>query len=56
MKKALYLCIALLIAAAVWTGAALAQEDLKELTMGIIPTESSASAMKKRASKRRRRT
>jgi phosphonate transport system substrate-binding protein len=46
MKKALYLFIALMAAVAGWTGAALAEEELKELTFGIIPTESSSAAMK----------
>ncbi len=46
MKRALHLLTGLVVATAFWAGAALAGEDLKELTMGIIPTESTASAMK----------
>jgi len=47
MKKVVHALILGLIAAVVlWAGAASAEEELKELTIGIIPTESSSSAMK----------
>ncbi len=47
MKKMVHALILGLIAAVVlWAGAASAEEELKELTIGIIPTESSSSAMK----------
>ena len=46
MKKALHVFIALIAAAVFAAGAVSAAEDLKEITLGIIPTESSSSAMK----------
>jgi phosphonate transport system substrate-binding protein len=46
MKKALHVFIALIAAAVLAAGAASAAENLKEITLGIIPTESSSSAMK----------
>lgn len=47
MKKVVHALILGLIAAVVlWAGAASAEKELKELTIGIIPTESSSSAMK----------
>ncbi len=46
MKRALHVFIALIAAAVLAAGAASAAEDLKEITLGIIPTESSSSAMK----------
>jgi phosphonate transport system substrate-binding protein len=46
MKKWLYGFMGLVMAAALTAGSAAAMEDLKEITIGIIPTESSASAMK----------
>ncbi|WP_054033159.1 phosphonate ABC transporter substrate-binding protein [Desulfatitalea tepidiphila] len=47
MKKIVHALILGLIAAVFfWAGAASAEEELKELTIGIIPTESSSSAMK----------
>jgi phosphonate transport system substrate-binding protein len=46
MKKTLNVFIALIAVAMFAAGAASAAEDLKEITLGIIPTESSSSAMK----------
>jgi phosphonate transport system substrate-binding protein len=46
MKRALHVFITLIAAAVFAAGAASAAEDLKEITLGIIPTESSSSAMK----------
>ena len=46
MKKALHVFIALIAAAVLAAGAAAAAENLKEITQGNIPTESSSSAMK----------
>jgi len=46
MKKALHVFVALIAAAVFAAGAVSAAEDLKEITLGIIPTESSSSAMK----------
>lgn len=46
MKKTLHVFIALIAAAVLTAGAASAAEDLKEITLGIIPTESSSAAMK----------
>jgi len=46
MKRAFHVFIALIAAAVFAAGAASAAEDLKEITLGIIPTESSSSAMK----------
>jgi phosphonate transport system substrate-binding protein len=46
MKKTLNVFIALIAVAVFAAGAASAAEDLKEITLGIIPTESSSSAMK----------
>jgi phosphonate transport system substrate-binding protein len=46
MKKVLHVFIGLIAAAVLAAGAASAAEDLKEITIGIIPTESSSSAMK----------
>jgi len=46
MKSVLKMFIGLIVFAALAAGAASAAEDLKEITLGIIPTESSASAMK----------
>jgi phosphonate transport system substrate-binding protein len=46
MKKLLHVFIGLVAAAALAAGSAVAMEDLKDITIGIIPTESSATAMK----------
>jgi phosphonate transport system substrate-binding protein len=46
MKRALHVFLALMAAAVFAAGAASAAEDLKEITLGIIPTESSSAAMK----------
>ncbi|MCU0538787.1 MAG: phosphonate ABC transporter substrate-binding protein [Desulfobacterales bacterium] len=46
MKKLCWLLIGLVAALAVAAGAASATEELKEITIGIIPTESTSSAMK----------
>jgi phosphonate transport system substrate-binding protein len=46
MKKLCWLLIGLVAALAVAAGAASAAEELKEITIGIIPTESTSSAMK----------
>lgn len=46
MKRMLHLLIGLMAAAVLTAGVASASEELKKITLGIIPTESSATAMK----------